>query len=378
MQLKLKSIGHLIRLINEKNRDSLVPRLLGINISKNFMPSVANVSGTDISKYKIVRKGYFACNIMHVGRDERLPIALYQEEEPAIVSPAYKTFEVLDQNEILPEYLMIYFQRGEFDRLAWYLCDSSIRGGLEWERFCEIKILVPSLKEQKKYTSLYTGLMSNQQCYEKSLSDLKLICNTFLEGQIKKGEKRKLGSYIQKSDKKNSELSIIKLRGISTSKKLIESKANTTGVSFANYRIVDTGQFAYVADTSRRGDKIALAINADEPCIVSSIYTVFEVKEGSGLIPEYLYLWFSRPEFDRYARYYSWGSAREIFDWEDMCDVGLSIPSIEEQESIVAIYHALETRKSINNRLKKAIRPLCPVLMQGVVKDLKNKGVQAT
>ncbi len=120
-----------------------------------------------------------------------------------------------------------------------------------------------------------------------------------------------------------------------------------------------------------------LGMNTGEPCIVSAIYTVFEVKENSVLIPEYLYLWFSRPEFDRYARYHLWGSARETFNWSDMCDVELPIPSIEEQKPIVAIHHVLETRKRINEHLKETIRPLSPVLMQGVIKDLKAKEAQA-
>ena len=373
MPSNLKPIGKLIRSIDEKNREGTISRLLGININKNFMPSVANTSGVDLSKYKVIRKNHFACNIMHVGRDERLPISLYQEDTPAIVSPAYKTFEVEDPTEILPEYLMIFFHRGEFDRLTWYLCDSSIRGGLEWERFCEIKVPVPSIDEQKKYVSLYTSLVKNQKCYENSLNDLRLICDTFLEDQIKMGKAKKLGPYIQKSDLRNIDLSISNLRGISTSKKFIESKANMTGVSFQNYRVVNHGQFAYVADTSRRGNKIALAMNPDAPCIVSSIYTVFEVKPNTDLIPEYLYLWFSRPEFDRYARFHSWGSARETFDWSDMCNVKLPIPSIEEQKSIVAIHHTLETRKKINEKLKETIRPLCPILIQGVINDLNNK-----
>lgn len=368
MQSTLKPLGKLIHLIDEKNRDGSVSNLLGINISKNFMPSIANVSGTDLSKYKVIRKDTFACNIMHVGRDERLPIALYGVSEPAIVSPAYKTFKVADSDEVLPEFLMIFFLRKEFDRFTWYLCDSSIRGGLDWDRFCEIQIPVPSIKEQKKYVALYNSLLSNQKSYEDSLDSLRFICDSFLDDQIKKGTKHRLKPYIQQSNLKNTDLSISYLQGVSTSKKLIDSKANTTGVNFSKYRVVRLGEFAYVSDTSRRGDKIALAMNRGKPCIVSAIYTVFQVKENSGLIPEYLYLWFSRKEFDRYARYHSWGSARETFDWQNMCDVEIPIPSIEEQKSIVAIHHVLETRKDINKKLKATIQPLCPVLLQGVIK----------
>lgn len=378
MPSKLKPIGQLIRLIDNRNTDNAVTLLLGMNIKKEFMPSVANTSGTDLSKYKVIKQNQFAYSSMQTGRDETIRVALYTRSEPAIISPAYSVFEVIDTSEVLPEFIMMWFLRPESDRYGWFISDASVRTSLEWDRFCEIEVPVPSIEEQKRYVSLYNGLMKNQKCYEESLEDLRLICDTFIEDQIKKGNAQKLGPYIQKSDKKNQDLAITKLRGISTSKQLIESKANTTGVNFATYRVVQPGQFTYVADTSRRGEKIALAMNNDnEPCIVSGIYTVFEVKKDMGLLPEYLYLWFSRPEFDRYARFHSWGSARETFDWADMCDVTLPIPSIDEQKSIVAIHHTLETRKQINEKLKETIRPLCPVLMQGVMKDLKIKEAQA-
>ena len=160
------------------------------------------------------------------------------------------------------------------------------------------------------------------------------------------------------------------LQGVSTEKVLINSKANTTGVNFKNYRIVRNEKFVYVADTSRRGDKIALAMNNTEDCIVSAIYTVFEVKDIKKLLPEYLYLFFQRSEFDRYARFNSWGSVRETFEWAEMCRVKLPIPSIEKQKAIVTIYHTLETRKRINQQLKESIKPLCPVLMRGVVEEI--------
>jgi type I restriction enzyme S subunit len=204
------------------------------------------------------------------------------------------------------------------------------------------------------------------------LEDLQLICDTYIEDLIKNETPKTLGDYIQQSDERNSDLKVSFLQGVSTSKVLINSKANTSGVSFHNYKIVRNGQFVYVADTSRRGEKIALAMNSSEDCIVSSIYTVFEVKDAQVLLPEYLYLFFQRTEFDRYARFNSWGSARETFDWADMCNVKLPIPDIKIQEAIVTIYHTLETRKRINEQLKESIKPLCPVLMKGVVEEMKS------
>lgn len=369
--MSYKRIGDYIHLVDNRNKELAVTNLLGINITKNFMPSVANTSETDLSKYKIIQKGQFAYSAMQVGRDETIRLALYTDDKPAIISPAYLVIEVNDENELVPEYMMMWFQRPESDRYGWFISDSSVRASLEWERFCEIQIPIPDIGEQHKFVALYKGLLTNQKTYENSLADLQLICDSYIENLIKTEQSKVLGEYIEQSDERNSDLQVTFLQGVSTNKVLIETKANTNGLSFHNYKVVRTGEFVYVADTSRRGDKIALAMNSAEPCIVSAIYTVFRVVKTSELLPEYLYLWFARPEFDRYARFHSWGSARETFDWADMCNVKLPIPDIKVQEAIVTIYHTLETRKRINEQLKNTIKPLCPVLMKGVVESMK-------
>lgn len=366
-----KRIGNYIQIVNNRNKDLITTNLKGVNIFKNFMPSVANTSGLDLSKYKLITKGQFATNLMHVNRDEVLPVALYQSDEPAIVSPAYITFEVKDENELLPEYLMMEFQRPEFDRRAWTYCDSSVRGGLEWERLCDIEIPIPHIDEQRKFVALYNGLMTNQKVYQNSLDDLQLICDTYIENLIKTEKPKTLGDYIEQSDERNNDLKIDNLIGISVNKVFMETKSNKERLDLSNYKIVRPREFGYVSVTSRNGEKISIAILDGEAGLVSSTYTVFRVKDTSFLLPEYLFLFFKRTEFDRYARFNSWGSARETFDWVDMCNVKLPIPDIKVQEAIVTIYHTLETRKRINEQLKNTIKPLCPVLMRGVVESLK-------
>ena len=161
-----------------------------------------------------------------------------------------------------------------------------------------------------------------------------------------------IGDYIRLVDKRNKDLAISLLRGVSTTKQLIESVANMSGVSLHKYKIVENRQFVYVSDTSRRGDKIGIALNTAEPCIVSSIYTVFESIDKDVLLPEYLFIWFNRSEFDRYTRFHSWGSARETFDWADMCKVKIPIPNIDEQRKFVALYNGLiANQKTYENSL---------------------------
>ena len=151
-------LGNHIRTIDTRNTELVSDKVLGINIDKFFMPSVANVIGTDLSKYKLITKGKFACNPMHVGRDERLPVALFAEDTPAIVSPAYFMFEIKDESKLDPEYLMMWFRRPEFDRICWLRTDGSVRGGITWEDLCRIELPVPTMDEQKAVVNSYKAI----------------------------------------------------------------------------------------------------------------------------------------------------------------------------------------------------------------------------
>lgn len=162
---------------------------------------------------------------------------------------------------------------------------------------------------------------------------------------------KQLGNYIRQVDERNRDLSVDKLLGVSITKQFIPSIANIVGTDLSNYKIVRTGQFAYGPVTSRNGEKISIALLLEDDCIISSSYSVFEIIEKNALNPEYLMLWFSRPEFDRYARYRSHGSVREIFDWDEMCQVELPVPSIEKQNEIVEAYRAVTDRIALKQKI---------------------------
>lgn len=160
MKSNYKPIGKYIQEVKLRNRNNETNNLLGININKHYMPSVANIVGTDLSVYKIVRKGQFACNRMHVGRDMRLPIALSSDEDDFIVSPAYDVFEITDTTVLAPEYLMMWFTRSEFDRNAWFYTDADVRGGLNWKAFCEMQLPIPSITKQKEIVAEYNTIQN--------------------------------------------------------------------------------------------------------------------------------------------------------------------------------------------------------------------------
>ena len=167
MSTNYKKLGDIVELIDERNKSLETSEVLGISIDKEFMPSVANTIGTDLSNYKLLRMNTFACNPMHVGRDERLPVSLYKKDIPAIVSPAYFMFRVNDENKVLPDFLMLIFKRNDFDRNCWFRTDGSVRGGITWNDICEIELPIPDLKEQEKIVNTYNAITNRIRIKQK-------------------------------------------------------------------------------------------------------------------------------------------------------------------------------------------------------------------
>jgi type I restriction enzyme S subunit len=171
MRSNYKRLGDYIEEIKVRNSDLKAKELLGINIDKFFMPSVANIVGTDMSVYKIVKKNQFACNRMHVGRDYRLPISVSKSDEQFMVSPAYDVFEIRNPELLFPEYLMMWFSRREFDRNAWFYTDADVRGGLHWKALCEMRLPIPSITKQreivKEYNVVQNRITVNQQLIQR-------------------------------------------------------------------------------------------------------------------------------------------------------------------------------------------------------------------
>lgn len=371
MALTKYRIGQLVSIVDERNNLG-IRDFFGININKEFMPTVANTEGLDESKYKVVRKNRFVYSGMQTGRDECIRVSMYTGEKPILVSPAYITFEITSTDVVIPLYFFMKFLSKEKDRYGAFCSDGSIRSNLDWEVFCDIDIELPPLSIQQKYVDIYNSMIANQQSYERGLEDLKLVCDAYIDELRKNNTLRRLENYISICDNRNEQMEygIDAVRGISIEKKFIDTKANMEGVSLKPYAIVYPNEFAYVTVTSRNGEKISLARNDSEKAyICSSSYVVFKVNDSKSLLPEYLSMLFERNEFNRYARYNSWGSARETFDWSDMCDVEFPIPEAIIQREIVNIFNAYNIRKQINEKLKSQIKDICPILIKGSIEE---------
>ena len=369
MASKTRRLGDFIEELKHKNRNGNKHPIVGVNSQKEIISTKSKNVAYDLSDYKIVDDGNFVVNFLGAPQKPRLPVARYRGDR-ALVTSAYKVFECREGLD--PDYLSIFLNGNEVFRRLKFSTDKGVREDINWASFEDVQIPVPDIETQRKYASVYNALTKNQRSYEKSIDDLQLITDTYMDNLLKTINRNELGPYIKQVDNRNRDLSATSLKGISIQKKFIESKANMDGVSLAGYKIVKPSQFAYVTVTSRNGGKISIALNQSKAdYVVSSTYVSFEIMDHSKLLPEFLLLWFKRSEFDRYARFNSWGSARETFDWGEMQRVRLPIPDIEIQKSIVAIHHVLESRKRMNEKLKNVVTNISPVLIRGVTQELE-------
>ena len=361
------AVGDYIQTFIRKNSEDLDLPFMGVNREKQIVPTSANTENIDRRKYSILKCGEFVFSGMQTGRDVCIRIALSEIKTDILLSPAYTTFRVDPTKPILPEYFFLNFKSYEMDRQGWFKSDSSIRSNLDWERFCEIQIPLPPIEVQRAYVDAYKGLTALIEENEELLKLLEATAQACVVECREKWPIEEVGNFLEEVDYRNTdeELGLNAVRGISIQKSFIQTKADMEGVSLRPYKIISPREFAYVTVTSRNGNKISIAMNSsEEKFLVSSSYVAFRVKDSSPIEPEYLYLQFKRPEFDRYARFNSWGSARETFGWEDMCRVKIPLPPIEVQRAIVALYHCAEEARRIASEAKEQLAQVCPAMIQ--------------
>lgn len=368
MALTKIKLGKLISVVDERNTYD-IKDFYGININKEFMPTVADTEGLNESNYKVVRKNRFVFSGMQTGRDECIRISIYLEEKPIIVSPAYTTFEIKDTDVVLPTYFFMLFLSKERDRLGWFYSDSSIRSNLDWIRFCDIEIELPDLAVQQKYVDIYNAMVANQQSYERGLDDLKLSLDGFLDQIKHESPYIPIGQIFKEIDCRNESAEITDVHGINITKQFMYSVADTHEVDLTKYKVVLKHQFAYSGMQTGRDECIRIAFNeGDKPLIISPAYTVFDC-EDKNIFKEYIMMWFFRKESDRRGWFMSDSSIRSNLDLERFYEIQIPIPEISIQQSIVNIYHMYMKRKRINEKLKAQIKNICPILIRGSLEE---------
>ena len=368
MALTKYKLGMLIRQRREKYDGTEDLPIRGISRDGFISPKQ---DGADTLIYNVFYRNDF---IFNPARMELNSILLNTSFDKGICSSLYEIFYIIREDIVLPQYLNIYIKRDEFARKCWFEAVGSARNYFRVSALSEFELYLPDIQTQQRYIDIYESVVDNQQSYENGLEDLKLLCDGYIEDLRRKMPCKKIGPYLKESNKRNDVgLTVDAVRGLSTAKEIIPTKADMSGVGLSNYKVVEPGQIAYVPDTSRRGNKISLGFNnTTEPFLVSSISIVFGTNLDF-LIPEYLMLFLTRPEFDRYARFNSRGSARETFDWSEMQNVQIPIPDIKIQKAIAQIFIVYNTRKRINEQLKAQIKDICPILIRGSLEEGKAK-----
>lgn len=368
MALKKYKLGELIERSTVNNKDLRygADLIVGVNNDGVFTKPKGNTIEVDLKPYKLVNNGAFVYNPTRID----LGSLAYRTEGFCIVSHLYIIFYLNEKGKKLinPYYLYIYFHRDEFRREVSFRNFGSQRPEFSFTDMADLYITLPPIDVQRKYVDVYLAMQNNLAAYQSKVDRLKTVCDGYLDKLKTENEKLKIGKFIEQYDKRNADdqLKLNSVKGISTDKTFIDTKADMNGVSLTSYKVVETNTFVYVPDTSRRGDKMAIALNRGEkPVLVSSIYTTFKSKDTSKLLPEYLFMFFDRSEFDRYARFNSWGSAREVFTMDDMNDVEIPIPDISVQREIVNIYKCYIERQRIAEALKEQLKNICPVLIRG-------------
>ena len=339
----------------------------GIDINKQFIKSVARISESNLPKYLEVKKGQFASNLMHIGRDVRIPVAYNNGDDVKLVSPAYYVFQLKESTTsmVLAEYIQLLFDRYEFDRLAWFYTDSSVRGNLSWERFCDIEIPLPSIEVQRELLATYEGWLKIAEENEALIEPLSQACHAYIVDCKDKYSNVQLGEYIEIDEVTNTNDTDYPFMGININKEFMPSVANITNVDRRKYKVIEKDKFVFSGMQTGRDICIRIGLYRDSvPALLSPAYTTFIINDTNVLLPEYLFLQFLRSEMDRLGWFYSDSSVRSNLDWDRFCEIEIPLPSIEVQQAIVSLYHCMEEAKAIAADAREQLKLLCPALVQ--------------
>lgn len=340
--------------------------IVGVTSEGVFADPKGNPIDVNLKPYKIVNNRAFVYNPSRLD----LGSIAYRTEGLCIVSHLYIVFYLNDEGKkiIDPTWLFIYLRRLEFRREVTFRNFGSQRPEFNFNDMSDIIIPLPDITVQQQYVNIYNAMLANQQSYERGLEDLKLVCDGYIEDLCRKMPSEKISPYISRTDIRNYDNASQNVKGVSVYKEFRNptSKVNTNELS--NYKVVKPGEISFV-QTTHNEKVFANALNdTDEDILVTSVNEVFYT-DTKYLYPEYLRIFLNRTEFDRYARFHSWGTARELFTWDDLCNVKIPIPDIKKQEYIVEIYRAYQLRKKINEKLKTQIKDICPILIRGSLEE---------
>ena len=358
-----RRLGEFIEVSLRHNQDERygIELIEGVNSSGEFCTPKANLDGINLKPYKIVNDGDFVYNPSRIN----IGSLSYRTTGMCIVSHLYVVFHLTEygKKHLVAEFLWLFFNREDFRRLITYRNFGSQRPEFNFYQMSDIEIPVPSIKVQRKVVETWQGLRRMKEENEKLAEPLMQLCRSYLQECKKKYPMVEIGPYVKRIDKRNTDGSVQIVKSVSVTKEFKDTNAKVDKGNLFGYKIVMPEELSFVQTTGNE-KCLCIAVNHfDEPIVVTSVNEVFQIEEEN-LKADYLYLWCCRPAFDRYARFNSWGSARETFNWADMCHVKIPLPPIEVQQAIVDVYRCANEAKKIAEEADRLSREICPALVR--------------
>lgn len=359
-------LGELIVECDYRNDKGLynLSNLRGISIEKKFIGTKANMDGVSLLPYKIVEPTWISFVTVTSRNGEKISLAYNDSDVPYIVSSSYVVIRVNDSKKLDPLYLFLMLQRNEFDRLARFNSWGSARETYSFDDLTRYKIPLPSIEVQRQYVAAYKSLQQLAEQNEALAEPLEQACNGFLSEVSSKYTKVELGGLISKFSERNTDNEINIVKSVSVTKEFKDTNAKVNKNELAGYKIVPPMYISYV-QTTKNEKCFASAINKfGFPIVVTSVNRIITSNDWEVLDNEFLAMWFRTAEFSRWAIYNSWGSAREIFDFEDLKKSMIPLPPIEVQRSIVALYQCAEEARAIAREAREQLKKLAPAMVQ--------------
>ena len=372
----LVRLGECIESTEKRNYDLFYGSddVVGMTITKQIIPTKADVENTDLTKFLIVSPREFVYNPRTHGK--KIGLGFNNTDKTVMISWNNISFKVKDSKldiSVMPEYLYILFCRDEWDREACYRALGSSTEVFSWGEMCDMKIPLPSIEVQQELVDTYNGLKALAEQNEALSKPLTEACQAYIVDCKKKYHEVNLGECIEQTDNRNYDLfyGTDDVVGMTITKQIIPTKADVKNTDLTKFLIVSPREFVYNPRT--HGKKIGLGFNNKDKTVMISWNNIsFKVQDSKldiSVMPEYLYLLFCREEWDREACYRSLGSSTEVFSWVEMCDMKIPLPPPEVQQAIVNIYNCAEEAKNIANEAREKMKMLCPALVQRAINE---------
>lgn len=373
MGLNKYRLGDLLQYEDERNTELNygIDDVKGISIQKCFIETKADMEGVSLRPYLLVKPDSFAYVTVTSRNGEKITLAHNTTANTYIVSSSYVVFSIKEKTILDSNYLFMYFNRPEFDRYARFNSWGSARETFDWKTMCDITIELPPIDIQRKFAKVYLSMVENQKAYEQGLEDLKLTCEAEINEIKHTAQRVTTKELLREVDNRNTDEAIKEIHGINITKSFMPSVASVNEGSIKNYKLVKNGQFAYSSMQTGRDECIRIALyDGEMPIIVSPAYSVLEVKSDKA-VAEYIMLWFSRKEIDRYGAFCSDASIRANLDLKRFYEFEIPLPSVGKQKAIAKIYKAYTMRKETNEQLKAQIKDICPILIKGSLEEVR-------